>query len=196
ALRDAFDRVIAERTAHRATVLGPAGIGKSRLARELALGAREHARVLTGSCPPYGEGVAFRPLAEIVREGAGEEDARAWIEAALGEDQRERLVARSEGNPLFVEQMLALLRESDGGAEPVAIPPTIEALLAARLDRLSVDELHAIGAASVVGREFWADAVAALSPAGESVRLDAALESLGRKQLVGRERVAVTGEPG
>src|SRR5205085_6086528 len=50
---------------------------------------------------------------------------------ALGKDQRERLVVRSEGNPLFVEQMLALLRESDGGAEPVSIPPTIEARLAA-----------------------------------------------------------------
>ena len=111
-------------------------------------------------------------------------------------DQRAQLVVRSEGNPLFVEQMLALLGESETGAEPVSIPPTIQALLAARLDRLAIDELQAIGAASVVGREFWREALAALAPAGEGARLDAALDALVRKQLVGRERVALTGENG
>ena len=103
---------------------------------------------------------------------------------------------RSEGNPLFVEQMLALLGESETGAEPVSIPPTIQALLAARLDRLAIDELQAIGAASVVGREFWREALAALAPAGEGARLDATLDALVRKQLVARENVALTGESG
>jgi hypothetical protein len=117
-------------------------------------------------------------------------------DGALSDDQRTQLVARSEGNPLFVEQMLALVGESEADADAVSIPPTIQALLAARLDRLPLDELQAIGAASVVGREFWREAVAALAPAGEGARLDVALESLTRKQLLGRERVALTGESG
>jgi class 3 adenylate cyclase len=324
-LRGALDRAIAERKTHRATVLGPAGIGKSRLVRELAAGAAEQATVLIGSCLPYGEGVSFRPLAEIVREatagGGFEDEIRSRIEALLGadphaatiadqvlqlaglaeagdagrdahwavrrffealarerpllvvfddlhwadaplldliefvtessaeaalfvvclareelaerrpgwlaerigssavrlerlseadtaaliddldadgaltEEQSGQLVARSEGNPLFVEQMLALLREA-GTEEPVSIPPTIQALLAARLDRLGVDELQAIGGASVVGREFWPEAVAALAPAGESMRLESALESLVRKELVAREHVALMGVAG
>ena len=72
----------------------------------------------------------------------------------------ERLAERAEGNPLFAEQLVALLRE--GG--DVSLPPTIQALLAARLDRLAPAERAAVGAASVVGREFWGDAVATLLP--------------------------------
>ena len=55
---------------------------------------------------------------------------------------RAELVERAEGNPLFVEQMLALLREAPDAGERVAIPPTIQALLAARLDRLPLAELR------------------------------------------------------
>jgi tetratricopeptide (TPR) repeat protein len=116
-------------------------------------------------------------------------------DAALSNEQRAQLVTRSEGNPLFVEQMLALAGESEG-AEQVSIPPTIQALLAARLDRLAIDELQAIGAAAVVGREFWREAIAALAPAGDVMRLDTVLDALVRKQLVGRERIALTGEDG
>jgi hypothetical protein len=134
-------------------------------------------------------------------ERLSESDTAALIDdlddgGVLTDDQRTKLVSRSEGNPLFVEQMLALLRESDREGETVPIPPTIQALLAARLDRLGIDELQAIGAASVVGREFWPEAIAALAPAGEGMRLDAALESLVRKQLVGRERVVLMAETG
>lgn len=320
-LQESLARAVAERTAYRATVLGPAGIGKSRLASELAGAVDEEATVLTGSCLPYGEGVTFRPLAEIVLAAAGDLEPRAAIEGALAIDphaatiadrvleaaglvevedaardtlwavrtyfealarerpvvlvfddvhwadppllelidfltesssgapvlmlclareefleqrpdwgldgdrtsvirverlsdpdtatliddldaedalaprQRDQLIARAEGNPLFVEQMLALAGESDGAGE-LAIPPTIQALLAARLDRLAVDELHVIGAASVVGREFWPEAIAALSPAGEADRVDAALKALVRKQLTGPEQVPLTGRQG
>ena len=62
-------------------------------------------------------------------------------DGTLSDDQRAQLVARSEGNPLFVEQMLALVGESEDDADTVSIPPTIQALLAARLDRLPIDEL-------------------------------------------------------
>ena len=52
-------------------MLGPAGIGKSRLAASSAARCRERATVLIGRCLPYGEGITFWPLAEIVRQLAG-----------------------------------------------------------------------------------------------------------------------------
>ena len=51
-----------------------------------------------------------------------------------------------------------------GDLSGVTIPPTIHALLTARLDRLEPDSARSSSAASVVGRSFWWGAVAALSP--------------------------------
>ena len=90
------------------------------------------------------------------------DDTRALIDellpadAAVGRRCASSWSTRAEGNPLFVEQMLALLRERTATRSSVSVPPTIQALLAARLDRLTVAERRAIGAASVIGREFWA----------------------------------------
>ena len=78
----------------------------------------------------------------------------------------------AEGNPLFVEEMLRML-EDDGRARArsddrwrvagdlsqVAVPATIQALLAARLDRLGPQERAVLGTASVIGKEFWWGAV-------------------------------------
>jgi predicted ATPase len=55
------------------TLLGPAGVGKSRLVREFASGHANSATVLRGRCLSYGEGITFFPLAEIVQEAAGVE---------------------------------------------------------------------------------------------------------------------------
>ena len=83
-LQDAFARAVQGRTCHLFTVLGPAGVGKSRLLSEGTAEIGERARVLSGSCLPYGEGITFRPIAEIVAQAFGEEDVRAAIEAAVG----------------------------------------------------------------------------------------------------------------
>ena len=69
ALVGAYERVVHDRTCHLFTVLGEAGIGKSRLARELAE-ALPGACVLRGRCPSYGEGITFQPLLEIARQAA------------------------------------------------------------------------------------------------------------------------------
>jgi class 3 adenylate cyclase len=65
-LRQAFERAVDERACHLFTVLGPAGVGKSRLATELCNELGTDAKVLTGRCLPYGEGITLWPLYEIL----------------------------------------------------------------------------------------------------------------------------------
>jgi tetratricopeptide (TPR) repeat protein len=64
------------------------------------------------------------------------------------------------------------------------LPPTIQALLAARLDRLAPAERAAVGGASVVGREFWGDAVATLLADQDARGVQELLAALARKRLV------------
>jgi class 3 adenylate cyclase len=95
---------------------------------------------------------------------------------------RERIVAAAEGNPLFVEEMLALVRASSDGE--ISVPPTIQALLAARLDQLDPAERAVLERGSVEGRVFHESAVRALADGEVETSL---LDSLVRKQLVRRD---------
>jgi class 3 adenylate cyclase/tetratricopeptide (TPR) repeat protein len=110
--------------------------------------------------------------------------------ADLDESLRERVLLAAEGNPLFVEEMVLLLEES-GGRE-VSVPPTIQALLAARLDQLDMPERGVLQRAAIEGRVFHRGAVAALSP--EELQLDARLTSLVRKELVRPDKAQLPGE--
>ena len=280
ALRAAFDGAVAARDCRLATVIGPPGIGKSRLARELAAMLAGEATVLPGRCLPYGEGITYWPLLEIFREagaegelaealapGASEEiswavrkalerrarekplvlvvedihwaeptlldviehlvdwtrdapllvacmsrpdlldDRPAWgvqqrattlrleplspAESAelidehlqrseLSASARQRISDVAEGNPLFVEQLLAAVAE---GGDPEHVPATIQALLAARLDGLPAEEREVLERASVVGLEFEWDALGEMAadrrrPAGVQ------LAALVRKDLI------------
>ncbi len=293
-LRDAFAQAEADRSCQLFTILGSAGIGKSRLAAELlgAVGARS----VRGRCLSYGEGITYWPVVEILKQFGSlpegdaarplrsllaETDAPSlaeeiawgfrklleheaqerplvcvfddlhWAEetlldlvehvadfsrdapilllcmarpellerrqswgggkwnattvllepldaadtdvllAELGEVQpelHERIVRVAEGNPLFLEEVFALVRDS-GGAE-VEVPPTIQALLAARLDQLHPAERSVLERGSVEGRTFHRGAVAAL---GEN-HLDERLVSLVRKQLVRPEQTQFAGD--
>ena len=81
----------------------------------------------------------------------------------LESDQRTRVVEAAEGNPLFLEQLLALALE--GGLTEQRVPETIQALLAARLDRLGPGERAVLERGAIVGKEFSAaDVVALLDP--------------------------------
>ena len=97
---------------------------------------------------------------------------------------RERIVQVAEGNPLFLEEMLALVRDS--GGRHVEVPPTIRALLAARLDQLDAPERAVLERGSVEGRTFHRGAVAALTDGNGSV--DQQLTALVRKELVRPDR--------
>ena len=69
-LENVYTRVVRDRRAQLVTIFGDPGIGKSRLAKEFYAGL-ERTTVLTGRCLPFGEGIAYRPLAEMVQDAAG-----------------------------------------------------------------------------------------------------------------------------
>src|SRR5438552_1049786 len=104
-LRDAFGRVGAERTPSLVTVFGAAGAGKSRLTTEFtaAVGA---AQVRVGRCLPYGEGITFYPMQQILRSDAGIdlstpraeaiEALRAAVERTVGADEAASVARRLE----------------------------------------------------------------------------------------------------
>jgi class 3 adenylate cyclase len=286
-LRDAFARTAHDHSCHLFTVLGTAGVGKSRLAAEFLTGVE--ARVLSGRCLAYGEGITYGPVIELLTQlgslpsdGAGTAPLRsllgeselptsadeiAWAFRKLleqeaqeqplvclfddvhwGEEKfldlvehvadfgrdapilllclarpelldrragwaggkwnattvllepldaaeteqllealggaegelRERIVAAAEGNPLFLEEMVAFVRESGGG--DVAVPPTIQALLGARLDLLDPGERSVLERGAVEGRVFHRSAVQALD--GDEPQLQTRLLSLVRKELL------------
>ena len=125
----------------------------------------------------------------------------------LPEVIKRRIVDTSGGNPLFAEQLVAMLADeghvdlADGVATwtggPVedvrwAMPPSVSALLAARIDRLHDDERAMVGCAAVIGTVFYAEAIAALTgtPLPE---VQQALGRLVRKELL---RTATTDLPG
>ncbi|MDQ3823996.1 MAG: AAA family ATPase, partial [Actinomycetota bacterium] len=298
-LADAFAAVVAERSCRLFTVLGPAGVGKSRLVDEF-VGSIEDATVARGRCLSYGEGVGYWPATEVVKQllppgdggaapalgailgdesAAGSTDEIAWavrklFEARaaerplvvvfddvhwgeppfldlvehvahlsrnapillfclarpelldhrpawgggapnatnlaldpLGRDEarelieslatdgridaalRDRILESAAGNPLFVEEMVAMLAEQE--RPDVAVPPTIQALLAARLDGLETREREVLERGSVEGQIFHRGAVLALAP--EETNVDGRLVGLVRKDLV-RPEPAVIGD--
>src|SRR5204863_10073335 len=103
---------------------------------------------------------------------------------------RERICSASEGNPLYLEVMLALVRES--GGDEVTVPPTIQALLAARLDQLDPAERSVLERGAVEGRVFHRDAVQALAP--EETQVTPRLAALVRKRLIRSDRALLAGE--
>jgi class 3 adenylate cyclase/tetratricopeptide (TPR) repeat protein len=333
-LADAFERAAAERSCHLFTVLGTAGVGKSRLVREALSQIGDRARVLVGTCLPYGEGITFWPALEVVKQGTGivdgdsPADALAKIRTTLGdevsaslaaervaalvgleetgdtaeqgfwgfcrllealarerptvvvfddvnwgeprfleliehlaesvrdaplivvcmarpdllelrpswgggmrnatsifleplsedesrelltnlvdvelaEDVVARIQRRAEGNPLFVEETVSMLidggylgDDNGAGLGEIPVPPSIQVLLASRLDQLSVGERRAIERAAVEGNVFHSGAVEALSDDDPHERVGECLDALVRKELIVPYRASFAGVVG
>ncbi len=317
-LRTAFEQSVRDQSCRLVTVFGTAGIGKSRLANEHLAEIRDKATVLEGRCLPYGEGITYWPLRDIVRDAAGgltqarleelvadDPDAKRiagpiaaaigigegsatpeetmwavrrlfehlarerplivgfddlqWAEPtllelieyvvgwsreapilivclarpdlldrhptwrALGESVSlnplsapeaevllehlrgevkvepallSRITQAAEGNPLYVEQLLAMITENGAAVGDLAIPPSIHALLAARLDRLPPEERAVLESASVVGKEFWRGAVAELMGDVERGSVGASLMTLTRKEFIEPARSIFPSEDG
>jgi DNA-binding SARP family transcriptional activator/class 3 adenylate cyclase/tetratricopeptide (TPR) repeat protein len=85
------------------------------------------------------------------------------------------------GNPLFIEQLLAHATE---GGDPKTLPPSLDALLASRLDRLATGELSVLQRASVAGREFSRGAVVHLAGKDEVPSVHERLQALVRSGLI------------
>jgi len=126
-LTQVFERVIHEGACHLVTVMGPAGIGKSRLVEEFIAGAGGQATVLRGHCPDYGEGITFWPLVEAMRQAmagcTSPEEIRIAMAALLHGERNAEAVAEQIAGLLGAAEAVGALQEL-----PWAIRKTLEAL--------------------------------------------------------------------
>ena len=276
-----YEDAVADPACHLFTLLGPAGIGKSRLVADFLERVGDSADVLRGRCLSYGEGITYWPLVDILTsigvdpdsvigtspaetqlafrrllEGrAGERpqvvviDDLQWSEpvflelvehiadlsrgvpifllvvartelldvrpewgggklnaaslllepldpdectelmdrigasAPLAADLRAKITVASAGNPLFVEEMLAMVREHGGNGE-IAVPPTIHALLQARIDSLDGDVRLVLERGAIEGEMFHRGSVAELAPDTVRPAVESHLQTLVRKELI------------
>jgi len=120
-------------------------------------------------------------------EPLGGSDASELALHILGADTKAAQVAEAaEGNPLFIEQLAAVLNERGEQAE--GLPTTIRGLVAARLDALPVEERDVILDGSIVGRIFWKGALERIARDPDS--LGVALAALERRDLIRRDAVS------
>jgi class 3 adenylate cyclase/tetratricopeptide (TPR) repeat protein len=145
--------------------------------------------------PDWGGGRVRSTAIEL--EPLGEADSETLIDA-LGEggeispEARRALLEKTEGNPLFLEEVMLTVAECGAEQAAAGIPDTLQALIAARIDRLDAPSKSVLQRASVIGRGFWSGAIEHLS-SGENV--DEAIEDLLLRDLVvGESRSSLSNE--
>ncbi len=160
------------------------GLARPEL-REVRPSLAEENRTLTTTIGL--EGLDARATSELAARLVGAETLPPELVARLPES--------TEGNPLFVRELMRMLVDdgvivetADGwqltiDVEAVEVPPTIQSLLAARLDRMPADERRLVELASVVGPEFALGAVGAISESG-AADLRLTVDRLRRRELV------------
>ena len=135
ALRAAWLQAVEQCVPQLCTIVGPPGIGKSRIVREFLAGERSRARVVIGRCLSYGEGITYRPLGEIVRQVAGEHPRDAIAQ----------IVGGAEG-PLVADRLAGAISLGPAGGSPEEISwaarKLVEALAHDRPLIAVVDDIH------------------------------------------------------
>jgi class 3 adenylate cyclase/tetratricopeptide (TPR) repeat protein len=124
-------------------------------------------------------------------EDADQLVAALLVDAALSPQLRREVLEKTEGNPLYIEETVRMLNE--GRKERVSIPDTVQAMIAARVDRLPWEARSVLRRAAVIGRVFWRGAAADLSRDVDD--LDRVLEMLLLQDFILREpRSSIGGE--
>jgi class 3 adenylate cyclase/tetratricopeptide (TPR) repeat protein len=150
---------------------------------------------LTERRPQWAENAEAR--VEVRLERLSDEETVALVAGRGGKNLErrvlDRLVATAEGNPLFAEQLFEVVHER-GPDALTSVPPTVDALIAGRLDGLERQERAALERAAVIGRDFRASELVALSPPEEAAIAAQTLASLARGRFVRRRRVAAVAD--
>ncbi|MDP9340863.1 MAG: AAA family ATPase [Actinomycetota bacterium] len=124
-------------------------------------------------------------------EPLGDQEVDELLPERIPNELRTRIASAAGGNPLFIEEMLAMSGEADS---EVVVPPTLHALLAARLDQLEPTERTVLELGAVEGEIFHRGAVQALAP--QETRVTPRLAALVRKELIRPDRAHLPGEDG
>ena len=137
--------------------------------------------------------VVLDPLAAEESEALVE---RLLLEHELPASTRERVHTAAEGNPLFVEQLVAFYASAEAAGHAEAVPRSLQALLAARIDALESEERAVAERASVEGRTFHRTAVTELLPEARRPAVASSLMALVRKELIRPDRAEFKGDDG
>jgi tetratricopeptide (TPR) repeat protein len=147
---------------------------------------------LLGTRPSWGGGIRSASAIDLAPLGSSESEKLADALLRGGDvpvAQRELVLERAEGNPLFLEE---IARALDEGSDLEGIPDTVQALIAARIDGLSADEKRLLQSAALMGRIFWRGALEHLAPDLDVTELLNRL--LGRELIAPEERSNISGD--
>jgi len=131
--------------------------------------------------PAWGAGLLAHTslsLAALAQEAANEV-ARGLL-GRMSAETVDKIVSTAEGNPLFIEELVASIEEE---ASPDTLPATVRAAIGARIDALPADARSALLGASVIGKTFWRGV---LEKIGDVENIDMALDALETRGLVQR----------